>query len=87
MRRAVWSASWASTIKSVEYDKPKQRPDWMSEEAYRALPNHILVREIRFWTKLKGGRTREITLVTTLLDPKKYPAEEIGGAVWPAVGH
>ena len=61
----------------VEYDKPKQRPDWMSEETYRALPNHILVREIRFWTKLKGGRTREITLVTTLLDPKKYPAEEI----------
>ena len=61
----------------VEYDKPKQRPEWMSEEDYQALPNHILVREIRFWTKLKGGRTRVITLVTTLLDAKKYPAEEV----------
>jgi hypothetical protein len=61
----------------VEYDKPKQRPEWMSAEDYQALPNHILVREIRFWTKLKGGRTRVITLVTTLLDAKKYPAEEV----------
>jgi hypothetical protein len=61
----------------VEYDKPKQRPDWMSEEEYAALPNHIVVREIRFWTKLRGGRTRQITLVTTLLDAKKYPAEEV----------
>lgn len=61
----------------VDYEKPKKRPDWMSEEAYRALPDHILVREIRYRTKLKGGRTREITLVTTLLDPKKYPAEEL----------
>jgi hypothetical protein len=61
----------------VEYDKPKQGPEWMSEDDCRALPNHMLVREIRFWTKLKGGRTRVITLVTTLLDAKKYPAQEV----------
>jgi hypothetical protein len=61
----------------VEYDKPKQRPQWMSEEDYQSLPDHIMVREIRFWTKLKGGRTRVITLVTTLLDAKKYPAEDV----------
>ena len=61
----------------VEYDKPKQRPEWMSEEEYASLPQHMLVREIRFRTKLKGGRTREITLVTTLLDAKKYPAEDV----------
>lgn len=61
----------------VEYSKPKQRPDWMSEEEYRALPQKLVLREVRYRTKLKGGRTREITLVTTLLDPKKYPAEEL----------
>jgi hypothetical protein len=61
----------------VEYCKPKQRPEWMSAEAYGALPEKLVLREIRFRTKLKGGRTREITLVTTLLDPKKYPAEEV----------
>jgi hypothetical protein len=61
----------------VEYSKPKQRPEWMSEEAYRALPEKLVLREVRYRTKLKGGRTREITLVTTLLDPTKYPAEEL----------
>jgi len=61
----------------VEYCKPQQRPEWMSEEEYRALPEKLIVREIRYRTKLKGARTREITLVTTLLDPQKYPAEEL----------
>jgi hypothetical protein len=61
----------------VEYAKPPQRPEWMSAAEYEALPAKITVREIRFRTKLKGGRTREITLVTTLLDPDKYPAAEI----------
>jgi hypothetical protein len=61
----------------VEYSKPQQRPEWMSEEDYRALPEKLVVREIRFRTKLKAGRTREITLVTTLLDPHKYPAEKL----------
>jgi hypothetical protein len=61
----------------VEYSKPKQRPHWMSAEEYQSLPETLVVREVRYRTKLKGGRTREITLVTTLLDPKKYPAEEL----------
>ena len=61
----------------VEYTKPATRPAWMSEEAYRALPEKLIVRELRYFTKLKGGRTRMVTLVTTLLDPEKYPAEEL----------
>jgi len=61
----------------VEYAKPKQRPVWMSEEAYRALPERLIVREIRYRPKLNAARTQEITLVTTLLDSKKYPADEL----------
>ena len=61
----------------VEYRKPKRRPQWMSQEAYLAVPDKLVVREVRYRTKLKAGRTREITLVTTLLDPQKYPAEEL----------
>jgi hypothetical protein len=61
----------------VEYRKPPRCPEWMSVEAYQALPEKLIVREIRFRTKLKGGRTREITLVTTLLDPQQYPREEL----------
>lgn len=69
----------------VEYDKPTERPQWMSEEQYAALPDTIIVRQLRYWTKLKGGRTRRITLVTTLLDPKLYPAKaltQLYGARW-----
>jgi hypothetical protein len=61
----------------VEYSKPKQRPTWMSAEAYADLPATLVVREIRYHTKLPGGRTRIVTLVTTLLDAEAYPATEL----------
>lgn len=60
----------------VEYRKPTTRPKWMTAEEYAALPETLVVREIRFRTKTKRGRVAEITLVTTLLDPEQYPAEE-----------
>lgn len=69
----------------VEYSKPQSRPAWMSREAYDALPEKIVVRELRYFTKLKGGRTQIVTLVTTLLDPCEYPAEalaELYGQRW-----
>ena len=50
---------------------------WMTAEAYAALPASIMVRELRYSVSQPGFRTREITLVTTLLDPLKYPAEEL----------
>jgi IS4 transposase len=58
----------------VEYTKPKSRPQWMSAQEYAALPEKLIVRELRYATKLKGGRTRAVKPVTTLLDPDKYPA-------------
>lgn len=61
----------------VEYFKPKTRPTWMDEEAYAALPETLLVRELRYCTPQRGVRTRVITLVTTLLDPTTYPACEL----------
>jgi hypothetical protein len=61
----------------VEYFKPKQRPKWMSKEAYEALPGSIVVRELRYRIAQPGCRTREITLVTTLLDPVLYRAIDL----------
>src|SRR5262249_45094940 len=61
----------------VEYYKPRQRPSWLSPEASAALPDVITVRELRFTIVLPGSRTREVTLVTTLLDPLQYPAAEL----------
>jgi len=61
----------------VEYFKPDERPSWMSREEYDALPPSVLVREIRIKVHTPGGRVRELTLVTTLLDAKRYPKEVV----------
>lgn len=69
----------------VEYSKPKIRPRWINREAYDALPEKIVVRELKYFTKLKGGRTRVVTLVTTLVAADAYPAQalaELYGQRW-----
>jgi len=61
----------------VELSKPKTRPKWLSKEVFDSLPATIEVREIRRTVRRKGFRPRQVTVVTTLLDPKEYPAGEV----------
>jgi hypothetical protein len=61
----------------VEYFKPVQRPDWMTPEAWAQMPAALVVRELRYRLRVPGVRTREVTLVTTLLDPDRYPAKAL----------
>ncbi len=61
----------------VEYSKPKTRPTWMDNATYAALPDTLLLRELRYLTPQRGHRTRVITLVTTLLDADTYPAADL----------
>jgi len=61
----------------IEYRKPKSKPAWMEADTWLNLPPTLLVRELRFQTPQRGYRTREITLVTTLLNPLTYPAAEL----------
>ena len=42
-----------------------------------ALPATLVVRELRFTIKEPGCRTKTVTVVTTLLDPVRYPARAI----------
>jgi hypothetical protein len=53
----------------------------MSREQYDALPDSITVREIRRRVRLgkggRGGRRITVTIITTLLDPLLYPADEL----------
>jgi hypothetical protein len=60
----------------VEYFK-EDKPQWMSEQQYAALPESMVVREIRRTVTRPGLGTITITMVTTLLDPLEYPAEEL----------
>src|SRR6059058_5014733 len=49
----------------------------MSREQYDALPDSIIVREIRRTVRRPDGRRITVTVVTTLLDETLYPADEI----------
>lgn len=60
----------------VCWEKP-QRPSWMSETDYAALPDTLTLREVRVWVTQKGFRTKVIVVVTTLLDAEEYAAGEI----------
>jgi putative transposase len=60
----------------VCWSKP-QRPAWMSQEQYDGLPDSLTVREVRVHVEQKGFRTKELVVVTTLLDPEMYSAAEI----------
>jgi putative transposase len=60
----------------VCWTKPT-RPDWMSPEEYAALPDQLTLREVRVVVRQLGFRTKELVIVTTLLDAESYPAEEI----------
>jgi hypothetical protein len=49
----------------------------LGREAYDALPDVLIVRELRYRVTQRGYRTRWVTLVTTLLDEKAYPASAL----------
>lgn len=61
----------------VEYFKPKNKPAWMDPEQWEPLPESITVREIRRTVKRDGFRPITATIVTTLLDPEAYPADQL----------
>ncbi len=63
------------TWKKPRYDAQR----FQSRREWKALPNEIEMRELRCTVRRTGFRTRTIIIVTTLLDPELYPAEELTG--------
>lgn len=63
----------------VTFKKPSQYlPSYgISRREFRRLPSTLTVRLVRIQREQPGVRTREMTIVTTLIDPKEVPAEEI----------
>jgi hypothetical protein len=54
-----------------------QQSEILSPHEWDLLPAQITVRIVRFTAVIRGFRNRRITLVTTLLDSKLYPAQEL----------
>jgi hypothetical protein len=61
----------------VEWVRPAKQPAWMTDGQFAALPDTLLVRELRYRVTARGMRTRVVTIATTLLDPMRYPKREI----------
>ena len=59
------------------WTKGYQQSAILTTAAWAQLPAQIIVRVVRFTATLRGFRGRRITLVTTLLDPQLYPAEQL----------
>src|SRR5207245_11675672 len=53
------------------------RPKWISDEQWEALPQSLILRELRFVLARKGQRTRVVTIATTLLDRALHPKAKI----------
>src|SRR4029450_12659152 len=61
----------------VAWLKPKTCPSWLTRETLAALPESLVLREVRYRMGTPGFRTREITLVTTLLDAEAYCVSDL----------
>ena len=61
----------------VTWTKGPLKPKYLSAEEWAELPDQISVRVVKSQLRVRGFRTRSVILVTTLIDPVKYPAVEL----------
>jgi hypothetical protein len=75
--RSGWLRQLGDHDQCVAWRKPLTRPQWMDEEQFGSLPDHLEVRERRYRVHRKGFRVQSVPLVTTLLDATRYPVEAL----------
>ena len=75
--KSEWLRRLGPCDQLVRWFKPCQRPRWMTADEFAALPDSLVLRELRYKVNRKGFRTHSVTLITTLLDSEKYPAESL----------
>ncbi len=78
--RSKWIKSLGPQDQIVEWFRPVEVPDWLTIEAWVALLATIRVRELRYTIARPGFRGHMVTLVTTLLDPARYPKDKLAEA-------
>jgi hypothetical protein len=57
----------------VQWRKPSQRARTIDAKTWARLPEVLMLRLVRCRLAMPGFRTRQVILVTTLLDSEKYP--------------
>jgi hypothetical protein len=67
--RNDWVLRWTRT--------PSCASPWLAQLERLAVPTQMEVRAVKGSCYQKGFRVRQVTVMTTLLDPQRYPAEQI----------
>jgi hypothetical protein len=83
--QSIWVRRLGQHDQIVEWIKPAEAPPWMDRAVWDRLPETLRVRELRYRVLRRGHRSREVTVVTTLLDPERYPKRavaELYGLRW-----
>jgi len=69
---------WLGTLDHVvTWQRPRFNKDRFTQAQWEQLPLELQVRELRYQVTQPGFRVAKITIVTTLLDPVAYPANEL----------
>jgi len=63
----------------VRWHKPP-KPYWMRLQQYQRMPETLTLRELAATVMQPGFRTRQVVMVTTLLDDQRYPKEQVAAA-------
>jgi hypothetical protein len=61
----------------VRWQKPAEKPAWLPVSLWKTLSGQLEVRVLRFNLCRKGYRPESVTLVTTLVEARTYPARDI----------
>jgi hypothetical protein len=75
--RSRWLTQLGPYDQIVDWMKPTECPEWMSEPQFASLPGFITVREVRYRVQRPGFRVTTVTLVTTLLDAETYTVDAL----------
>jgi hypothetical protein len=63
--------------REVRWRKSAQRPKTVTAEEWASLPEILVLRLVRCRVQVRGFRTRQVLLATTLLDRQRYPREAL----------
>lgn len=70
--KKLGSGDWLTTL-----PKPQNAPSYMKAEEWNKLPETIAVRILQAQIKIKGFRSKDFWIATTLLDPTAYTKKAI----------
>jgi hypothetical protein len=65
----------------VRWTKP-ERPEWMDQDTYNALPEALELRELEVTIRRRGFRPVTLIIVTTLVDAEEYSPQDLADIYW-----